>query len=107
MFPDQAPVYIIWDESPEGIAGKALSNTTFIHHHQVLLSSFPNFQQFSQIGILLVRLGTMKPTALFLGLAATTSANIIFTHVPLTCDSSSTQEYNGCLRGQQCTEFGK
>jgi hypothetical protein len=39
----------------------------------------------------------MKPTTFFLGLAATTSANIIFTHVPLNCNLTNPLMYHGCL----------
>jgi hypothetical protein len=48
----------------------------------------------------------MKPTDFLLVLAGITSANIIFTYVPLHCDKTYPYEYNGCLRGQECTEFG-
>jgi hypothetical protein len=45
----------------------------------------------------------MKAVALLLGLTATSSANIIFTHTELTC-YNTTELYNGngCLRGQDC-----
>jgi hypothetical protein len=49
----------------------------------------------------------MKATSLFLGLAVTAAANIIFTHVPLLCNLTNPQIYNGCLRGQDCTEEGE
>lgn len=49
----------------------------------------------------------MKPATFFLGLATSTSANIIFNHVPLNCSWNSARMYNGCLRGQECTEYGE
>ncbi|CZR63858.1 related to glyoxal oxidase precursor [Phialocephala subalpina] len=48
----------------------------------------------------------MKTSTLLLGLAASTSANIMFTHVPLSCNQTGMQMYHGCLRGQWCTENG-
>jgi hypothetical protein len=49
----------------------------------------------------------MAKLATFL-LFASASANIIFHHVPLTCDPEDpySPDYTGCLRGQICTEFG-
>lgn len=49
----------------------------------------------------------MKTLSLLLGLAASVSANIIFTHVPLTCNPTDPRMYHGCLRGQRCDEAGQ
>jgi hypothetical protein len=50
----------------------------------------------------IMRTWSLLVAALLLG---TSSANIIFTHVPLSCDSEL-PGYTGCLRGQTCTESG-
>ncbi|KAH0536443.1 hypothetical protein FGG08_006683 [Glutinoglossum americanum] len=48
----------------------------------------------------------MKAPTLSLGLCfGLASANIIFEHVPLSCDRSK-PGYTGCLRGQHCTDNG-
>lgn len=40
-----------------------------------------------------------------LGLVTSASANIMFNHVPLSCDLFSNENlYNGCLEGQICTD---
>lgn len=44
----------------------------------------------------------MKSTLVVNLLLSSVSANIIFTHVPLTCDVYSSKLYYGCLRGQYC-----
>ncbi|CAL3967877.1 unnamed protein product [Diplocarpon coronariae] len=49
----------------------------------------------------------MKATTLLLGVVASVSANIIFNHVPLGCNSTDVRMYHGCLRGQDCTETGQ
>jgi hypothetical protein len=48
----------------------------------------------------------MKATLLSLGFIATVSANIVFNHVPLSCDIRSQNLYYGCLEGQNCTDDG-
>jgi len=46
----------------------------------------------------------MKITTLFLGLIATSNANIVFNHAPLACNITSPKIYHGCFRGQTCDE---
>jgi hypothetical protein len=46
----------------------------------------------------------MKVAIPFLGLVALSSANIIFTHVKLSCDPDSELDHKGCLRGQVCND---
>ncbi|KAK0111871.1 hypothetical protein ONS96_001139 [Cadophora gregata f. sp. sojae] len=49
----------------------------------------------------------MRATTLLLGLAASVSSNIVFTHVPLSCNLTDPRIYNGCLRGQDCNVAGQ
>ncbi|ATZ50700.1 Bcgo1 [Botrytis cinerea B05.10] len=48
----------------------------------------------------------MKATFISFGLIASVSANIVFNHVPLSCDIRSSNLYYGCLEGQNCTDDG-
>ncbi|KAL2065357.1 hypothetical protein VTL71DRAFT_3027 [Oculimacula yallundae] len=48
----------------------------------------------------------MRTSALVLGFAVSVSSNIIFTHVPLTCNLTDPRIYHGCLRDQECTLAG-
>lgn len=52
-----------------------------------------------------MRSSLILPLGLYLSQA---SANIIFNHVPLTCDGSelATPGFTGCLRGMHCLENG-
>ncbi|KAE9370869.1 carbohydrate-binding module family 18 [Stipitochalara longipes BDJ] len=49
----------------------------------------------------------MKALGILLGLAATSSANIIFTHVELVCFNDTNKMYKGCLRGQDCNSHNE
>ncbi|KAI9050602.1 hypothetical protein LZ554_005761 [Drepanopeziza brunnea f. sp. 'monogermtubi'] len=49
----------------------------------------------------------MRATSLLLGFATSVSANIIFTHVPLSCNLADPRMYHGCLRDQECNEVGQ
>ncbi|PVH78473.1 carbohydrate-binding module family 18 [Cadophora sp. DSE1049] len=49
----------------------------------------------------------MRATTLLLGLAASVSSNIIFNHVPLSCNLTDSHIYKGCLRGQDCNVAGQ
>ncbi|EPE31935.1 hypothetical protein GLAREA_12017 [Glarea lozoyensis ATCC 20868] len=48
----------------------------------------------------------MKTTITSFGFLAAASANIIFNYAPLSCNTTSTQMYHGCLNGQDCTDDG-